>query len=206
MPSSTVSARSGTPTVVIASAPHGRHEQRQLGTGSACGTNGRVQADAFVWCTHRQNTGGRYMAARLWPVVGRADTRRKLSMTATALSSRPHEVNGFPLELVEAKVHMPAPRPGSVRRTALVNRLRAARSVPVITLVAPAGYGKTTVLAQWAERDERPFAWIALDERDAGASALVKQLAAALAGLGAVAPPVLRSPKSSGPSSWASAA
>src|SRR5262245_14362343 len=146
------------------------------------------------------------MAARLWRLARRANTRRKLSIAATARSSRPDGLREVHAVAPQAPVSVPAQRPGSVRRTALVNRLRAARAVPVITLVAPAGYGKTTVLAQWAERDERPFAWIALDERDAGASALVKQLAAALAGLGAVAPPVLRSPKSSGPSSWASAA
>jgi LuxR family maltose regulon positive regulatory protein len=42
-------------------------------------------------------------------------------------------------------------------RTALVNRLRAARSYTVVTVVAPLGYGKTTLLSQWASRDDRPF-------------------------------------------------
>ena len=42
-------------------------------------------------------------------------------------------------------------------RTALVNRLRAARSYTVVTIVAPLGYGKTTLLSQWASRDDRPF-------------------------------------------------
>ncbi|MDP9228979.1 MAG: LuxR C-terminal-related transcriptional regulator [Actinomycetota bacterium] len=32
--------------------------------------------------------------------------------------------------------------------------------------MAPAGYGKTTVLSEWAERDSRPFAWLTLDDRD----------------------------------------
>ena len=35
-----------------------------------------------------------------------------------------------------------------------------------MTLVAPAGYGKTTLLWDWAEHDERSFAWVTLDERD----------------------------------------
>jgi len=35
-----------------------------------------------------------------------------------------------------------------------------ARDVPLALLVAPAGYGKTTLLAEWAEDDPRPFAWI----------------------------------------------
>ena len=35
-----------------------------------------------------------------------------------------------------------------------------------VSIPAPAGYGKTTLLAQWAERDARPFAWVTVDERD----------------------------------------
>jgi LuxR family transcriptional regulator, maltose regulon positive regulatory protein len=38
-----------------------------------------------------------------------------------------------------------------------------ARDVPLALLAAPAGYGKTTTLLEWAQHDERPFAWIALD-------------------------------------------
>lgn len=58
----------------------------------------------------------------------------------------------------------PPPRPaGLVPRGRLVRRLREARDVPVVVVVAPAGYGKTTLLSQWAEQDPRPFAWIRLD-------------------------------------------
>ena len=54
----------------------------------------------------------------------------------------------------------------TVSRTALVNRLRANNSVPVVSVAAPAGYGKTTLMAQWAARDHRPFAWVSIDARD----------------------------------------
>jgi LuxR family maltose regulon positive regulatory protein len=50
-----------------------------------------------------------------------------------------------------------------VWRTALVNRLRAARALPVVSIVAPPGYGKTTLLAQWAARDGRAFAGVTLE-------------------------------------------
>jgi LuxR family maltose regulon positive regulatory protein len=53
----------------------------------------------------------------------------------------------------------------TVVRTALLNRLCAATDVPVVAIVAPAGYGKTTLLAQWAERDARTVDWISIDER-----------------------------------------
>ena len=36
--------------------------------------------------------------------------------------------------------------------------------MPVVLMVAPAGYGKTTLAAEWARRDERPFSWVALGE------------------------------------------
>ena len=61
----------------------------------------------------------------------------------------------------------------------MINRLRAA-SAPFVTLVAPAGYGKTTLAAQWAERDRRPFAWVSLDDSDNDAALLLGRLAAAL--------------------------
>jgi LuxR family maltose regulon positive regulatory protein len=60
-----------------------------------------------------------------------------------------------------------------------VNRLRAA-SASLVMLVAPAGYGKTTLAAQWAERDRRPFAWLSADESDDDAAVLLARLAAAL--------------------------
>lgn len=37
-------------------------------------------------------------------------------------------------------------------------------------IVAPPGYGKSTLLCDWADRDERPFFWVVADERDPKAS------------------------------------
>jgi LuxR family maltose regulon positive regulatory protein len=61
-----------------------------------------------------------------------------------------------------------------------VNRLRAERSLRLATVVAPAGYGKTTLLVQWAARDERPFVWLSIDEHDNDPVILLRHLAAAL--------------------------
>ncbi len=57
-------------------------------------------------------------------------------------------------------------------------------------LVAPAGYGKTTVLTQWAERDERPFAWIAIEEADNDPGRLLGSVAGALHDLEPIGPDV----------------
>jgi LuxR family transcriptional regulator, maltose regulon positive regulatory protein len=50
---------------------------------------------------------------------------------------------------------LPSQAQHAVVRTSLVNRLCAATEVSLATIIAPAGYGKTTLLAQWAERDSR---------------------------------------------------
>jgi len=86
----------------------------------------------------------------------------------------------LPFGVVAAKIRPPLLRPGAVSRTALVNRLRAGRSARAVSVVAPGGYGKTTLLAQWAARDDRPFAWVSLDRRDNDPVVLLRQVAAAI--------------------------
>jgi LuxR family transcriptional regulator, maltose regulon positive regulatory protein len=85
-----------------------------------------------------------------------------------------------PFDVFEAKLRAPVIRPGSVSRTPLVNRLRASGSRSVVTVLAPAGYGKTTVLAQRADRDQRPFAWVSIDEDDNDPITFSKYVASAL--------------------------
>jgi LuxR family maltose regulon positive regulatory protein len=48
----------------------------------------------------------------------------------------------------------------AVRRSRLLDLLEACTTVPVVSLVAPPGYGKTVLLEQWADRDPRRFAWL----------------------------------------------
>jgi LuxR family transcriptional regulator, maltose regulon positive regulatory protein len=86
----------------------------------------------------------------------------------------------FPFDVVESKLQPPLGSPRSVPRTALVNRLRAAGAFPLVLVTAPAGYGKTTLLSQWAARDARPFAWVSVDERDDDPFVLLKHVAAAI--------------------------
>jgi len=57
------------------------------------------------------------------------------------------------------------PRIPSVPRVALIDRLRDARDAQVISVTAPAGYGKSFLLRQWAVVDERDFTTIAADDR-----------------------------------------
>ena len=50
----------------------------------------------------------------------------------------------------------------------------------MVSVVAPSGYGKTTLLSQWAERNGRSFAWVSVDERDNDPKVLLSYVAEAL--------------------------
>ena len=101
------------------------------------------------------------------------------------------------LRSAESKFHPPRVRPGIVVRTALVERLAAAR-VPVITVVAPPGYGKTTLMAQWAERIGPRVAWLSCDEADNDPVVLLSALAVALDRIEPVDPAIFWALASSG--------
>ena len=62
-----------------------------------------------------------------------------------------------------------APRtaPGLVPRPRLLRALAAAADLPLVAIAAPAGYGKTTLLAEWCARGGRPFAWLRAAELEA---------------------------------------
>ena len=67
-----------------------------------------------------------------------------------------------------------------VPRAALLDHLEASTRTPVAAVLAPPGYGKTTLLAQWATRDPRAFGWLTLDRRDNDPAVLLRSLAAAV--------------------------
>lgn len=57
-----------------------------------------------------------------------------------------------------------APRIQPVLRAPLIDRLLADRDAPVVTINAPAGFGKTSLVSQWLEADDRAFISIAADD------------------------------------------
>jgi LuxR family maltose regulon positive regulatory protein len=67
-----------------------------------------------------------------------------------------------------------------VPRTGLVEQLLVSQTTPFVCVVAPAGYGKTTVLAQWAERKGRRVAWVSIDRHDNDPVVLLSYVAVAL--------------------------
>ncbi len=78
----------------------------------------------------------------------------------------------MPTALLETKLFVPRPRRGLVSRPRLSERLSHVTASKLILVSAPAGFGKTTLLAEWlaarsaAPTDERQVAWLSLDPRD----------------------------------------
>jgi LuxR family maltose regulon positive regulatory protein len=67
-----------------------------------------------------------------------------------------------------------------VSRETLISSLEGPRAPPVVFVCAGPGWGKTTLLAQWASRSERPLAWVSADERDNDPIVFLTYLAIAL--------------------------
>jgi LuxR family maltose regulon positive regulatory protein len=86
---------------------------------------------------------------------------------------------------LDPKFSVPQRRPGSVSRAGLIEAARSGGH-RVVAITAPAGYGKSTLLAEWARAEDRRVAWVSLDRFDDDPAALLTSLAAAYcrAGLG----------------------
>jgi len=68
--------------------------------------------------------------------------------------------------LLATKLYIPRSQPGFVRRERLVAALDEGLSRRVVLVCAPAGFGKTTLLADWARSGGRPVAWLSIDAAD----------------------------------------
>jgi ATP/maltotriose-dependent transcriptional regulator MalT len=78
--------------------------------------------------------------------------------------------------LLATKLHVPGPRPGFVPRPRLVGALGDG----LVLVCAPAGFGKTALLADWLRSGDRPVAWLSLDAGDNDPVRFWRHLVAAL--------------------------
>ena len=104
--------------------------------------------------------------------------------------------------LLETKFHLPRPRRGLVARPRLSERLSRGAESALTLISAPAGFGKTTLLAEWLEAaavEGRSVAWLSLDRGDNDPAVFWTYVVAALrtadAGIGASALVLLESPQ-----------
>ena len=92
--------------------------------------------------------------------------------------SEPAAAPEFDDLLLDAKLTIPHPRPGSVSRARLIHEARAS-NCRVVGVTAPAGYGKSTLLSEWAHVEDRRVAWVSLDRLDDDPAVLLTLLASA---------------------------
>jgi LuxR family maltose regulon positive regulatory protein len=74
--------------------------------------------------------------------------------------------NPIMLPLLRTKTSIPAPRTNRVERTRLIERINEGMKRTLTLIVAPAGFGKTTLIAEWAGTKPMPVAWLSLQQSD----------------------------------------
>src|SRR5690242_3837687 len=101
--------------------------------------------------------------------------------------------------LLATKMAVPPLRADVVVRDRLIERLRHGRDNRLSLIAAPAGFGKTTLLAGWIHGDSVPVGWVTLDSADDDLTRFWSYAIAALERVfgpaGAVALPLLHLPQ-----------
>jgi LuxR family maltose regulon positive regulatory protein len=83
--------------------------------------------------------------------------------------------------LKTTKIAKPQTGRNCIKRNRLLDLLSRKKNTPIINFVAPAGYGKSTILIQWAAQLDHACCWLALDNRDHEPRRFASYLAASLA-------------------------
>ncbi|HEU5086163.1 MAG TPA: hypothetical protein VFT99_01915, partial [Roseiflexaceae bacterium] len=167
----------------LAGAQSFRYEGEQ---GSFGARRERFQRGGWYWRAYRR-VGGRLRRVYL----GRPGdlTTERLALVAAELDNMPlagqatqavTEPAGEPALLLETKLRPPAIRRGALERPALRQLLDHALAHRLTVITAPAGYGKTTLLAQWCHSLEAGVAWLSLDDDDNDAARLWQYVVASL--------------------------
>lgn len=68
--------------------------------------------------------------------------------------------------IINTKIQVPYVNTPLVRRQALIQRLQKGIKGKLTLVVAPAGYGKSTLVSEWVKQGDTPAAWVSLDVRD----------------------------------------
>jgi LuxR family maltose regulon positive regulatory protein len=129
----------------------------------------------------------------------RAAARRTSVLGTSALGTGALGTGALDLLLLDTKLAIPAPRDGFVSRSSLIAQARQSGR-PVVAISAPSGYGKSSLLAQWAAVEDRPVAWVSLDRFDDDAATLLTLLASSFARATGADPSIAADMRGHGPS------
>ena len=98
-----------------------------------------------------------------------------------------HQLGFVPTQRVLQRPRLPV---DVVARGELVDVLREHAEVPVVLVTASPGFGKTTLIAEWDDEDQRPFTWVTADATCNDPYVFVTYLALALQGISPADPGV----------------
>src|SRR6266487_6204551 len=156
--------------------------------------------EAVVNPSQEASSAGRTMPAGVSPLVSSGAE----GAGAPVALPQPSEPNTQRAPLLSIKLHLPRPRRCLVSRSHLVECLQQAIEYPFTLISAPAGFGKTTLLAQWLAQSGlpvAPVAWLSLEPEDNDPVRFLTYLIAALqtvdCRLGTSALALLRTPQPS---------
>ena len=94
-------------------------------------------------------------------------TRDVVYYVNCCISVRLTEIDpAMPSNLIQTKLLVPPLRPGWVKRPHLVAQMNSGLERKLILVSAPAGYGKSTLLAEWVHQAPMPVAWLTLENGD----------------------------------------
>ncbi|MCM2369460.1 response regulator [Aporhodopirellula aestuarii] len=112
-----------------------------------------------------------YARAQRW---GEGETRVEMASS---------DSESLRVSILGTKFHRPTVPPDFVSRDRLLQKLDEACDVPVILVAAPAGYGKSMLVADWlAKHHERPAAWLSLSEAESDLRSFLTYVVAAVEG------------------------
>ncbi len=86
-------------------------------------------------------------------------------------------------QLIRTKLHVPFLRPGIIARTRLHAQIAQGLQGPLTLITAPAGFGKTTLVASCVSSCGMPVAWLSLDKDDNRTGRFISYLVAAVNGI-----------------------
>lgn len=98
-------------------------------------------------------------------------------MTSSSVENPEQPLLYRPLPL---KLTIPPVHPGHLVRTRLLRKIDEALRGKALLLIAPGGFGKTTVLSQWANEAEQKTTWLTVDKYDNDPAFFLRSLVAAL--------------------------
>ncbi len=84
------------------------------------------------------------------------------------------------LPLIITKIRLPRRRPGLLSRRRLVDFIHTHLDRKLILISAPAGYGKTSLLTDWAHETDLPVCWYTLDTFDCDLRVFLEHLIASI--------------------------